>query len=64
MFKISYYKQRAREWYIKYTNEIDNYDCGFNLAEYISPDIERYKGKYNYYARKLRALGEPCPLLR
>ena len=59
--KIALLKSKMKSAYLSYNSKLDSYSCGRNLAESISPDLAKYKNRFNSALEKLKALDSSIP---
>lgn len=62
--KVKILKARLRKAYKDYHNHLNNFSCGGNLAEFISPDLERKKIRVNYLLDELAKIDPNTPKSR
>lgn len=57
-------KRKARRYYTAYHKKFDNYSCGGNLAETISPELKEIRDKFNATLDELAKIDLQCPTKR
>lgn len=57
-------KRRARKYYKEYHRIFDNYSCGGNLAEHITPELKTIRDKFNSTLDELAKIDPTCPAKR
>jgi len=57
-------KRKARKYYISYHKIFDNYSCGGNLAETITPELKGLRDKFNAALDELAKIDPDCPAKR
>jgi len=57
-------KRKARKYYIDYHKKFNNYSCGGNLAETISPELKKLKDKFNATLDELAKIDPECLIKR
>jgi len=62
--KIEILKSKARDYYLEYHKKLDNFSCGGALAEYISPELEMIKRKFNNTLDELSKIDPACTIKR
>lgn len=66
MSKIETLKKEARKYYNQYNKILDNnkFSCGIALSEYISPELEILRKKFNETLDELSLIDPSCPTKR
>lgn len=54
-------KLKIKEICEEYYKQLDSFDCGKTLAEYISPKLTQYRKEFNEIRNFLREFDSECP---